>query len=376
VATNASGSAKMDIAINISQGGLPLSGALLGNTGITTPSSPWTGVSLVKADGTTGTVAQSGAIANGGATTLRFDYTYQKPANQAASAWTILTYYWKASTEAVGNSFTKGDLVQCRVDGALQRDWELGTPLILSGETGWVKQTVRLNGAGTRRVEFIYAKDSTLSAGQDRVWVYVAGIGQPPVVNKTPSPLMLGQGTKTFTLSADISGADSLVWKKDFVTLKDGTSSSGSVIEGATSGVLKVSNISGADVGAYWLEARNGYGQVITRPVSVVIAAPPVITQQPSAPVGLTMGDPLTLTAEVSGGAPIYYQWIKDGVAGRWSLATSSAVSLNIPKTTASSAGKYTLLVLNQFDKASSETVTVSFAGTAAGAAVVRKPSR
>lgn len=375
-ATNSSGSTNVDIVITISSGGLPLTDAFLGNPTSTTPATPWTGVTLKKADGTTGTVAQSGAISNGGSTTLRFEYTYQKPANQTAAPWSILTFYWKASSEQTNYFFTKGDLVQCRVNGALQRDWESGAPLILSGETGWVKQTVRVNGSGTQRIEFIYSKDASVSAGQDRVWVYAASIGQPPVITKSPSSLKLAVGTTSFTLSADVSGADSLVWKKDFATLSNGTQSSGSVVEGATTGTLKVSRLSGADVGRYWLVAKNGFGEVITKPVDVVISAPPVITQQPYAPAGLTVGDPLTLTATVSGGVPIYFQWVKDGVASRWSVTDSSTISLTIPKTTAASAGKYTLVVLNQFDKVTSETVNVSLAASAASAVSTRKPSR
>jgi hypothetical protein len=164
--------------------------------------------------------------------------------------------------------------------------------------------------------------------------------------------------------------------EKDFATLSNGTQSSGSMVEGATSGTLKVSRLSGADVGRYWLVAKNGFGEVITRPVDVVISTPPVITQQPYAPAGLTVGDPLTLTATVSGGVPIYFQWVKDGVASRWSVTDSSTISLTIPKTTAASAGKYTLVVLNQFDKVSSETVDVSFAAPAVSANSTRKPSR
>jgi len=175
----------------------------------------------------------------------------------------------------------------------------------------------------------------------------------------------LAQGATSFTLSAEISGADSMVWKKDFATLSNGTSSTGSSITGATSATLSLSHISGADAGAYWLEARNAYGAVITKPVEVILSAPPVITQQPAAPIGLTVGDSLTLTATVSGGIPLYYQWVKDGVASRWSVASSSSVSLTIPKTTASSAGKYTLLVLNQFAVITSESVTVSFTAAA-----------
>ncbi len=365
VATNSSGTASVSIVINITQSGLPLADALLGNTATTTPTAPWVGVRVLKADGTTGTVAQSGAITNGGATTLSFDYTPQTQAKQASAPWSILTFYWKTSTEPLNNTLTKGDMIRCRVNGVLQRDWDQGTALYLSGETGWVKQTLRLNGAETRRIEFVYSKDSSLSAGQDKVWVYVASLGQPPVITKAPSSLRLAQGVTSFTLSAEVSGADSLVWKKDFATLSNGTSSTGSTITGATSATLSFSNITGADAGAYWLEARNAYGAVITKPVEVLLSAPPVITQQPAAPTGLTVGDSLTLTATVSGGIPMYYQWVKDGVASRWSLASSSSVSLTIPKTTASSAGKYKLVVLNQFASVTSESVTVSFAAAA-----------
>ena len=228
-----------------------------------------------------------------------------------------------------------------------------------------MKQTIRLNGAETRRIEFVYSKDASLSAGQDKVWVYLASLGQAPVVTKAPSSVRLAQGATSFTLSAEISGADSMVWKKDFATLSNGTSSTGSSITGATSATLSLSHISGADAGAYWLEARNAYGAVITKPVEVILSAPPVITQQPAAPIGLTVGDSLTLTATVSGGIPLYYQWVKDGVASRWSVASSSSVSLTIPKTTASSAGKYTLLVLNQFAVITSESVMVSFTAAA-----------
>lgn len=376
VATNATGSASIDIVINIAKAGLPLADALLGNAAVTSPTAPWTGVSLVKADGTTGTVAQSGAIANGGVSSVRFNYTYPKPATRGASPSSILTFYWKASTEAASRFYSKGDMVQCRVDGDLLRDWEQGTPLILSGETGWVKQTVRINGYGTRSVEFIYTKDSSLSAGQDKVWVYVSGIGQPPVVNSSPDSLKLSQGTSSFTLSADISGADSLVWKKDFATLVSGSSGTGSTISGANTSVLTVSNITGADVGVYWLEAKNAYGRVITRPAEVLIASPPVITQQPAAPLDLKLGDPLLLTAQVGGGVPIYYQWIKDGVASRWSIALSSSVSFSVPRTTAATPGKYTLVVLNQFGKVTSESVTVAFTSTTTGAPNARILSR
>jgi hypothetical protein len=163
-----------------------------------------------------------------------------------------------------------------------------------------------------------------------------------------------------------VNGADSLVWRRDFATLKDGTSSSGSTISGSTLQTLSVSNTSAADAGIYWLEAKNAFGSIISNPVEVTIAAPPVIIQQPVAPLGLKLGDTLTLSATVSGGTPLYYQWTKDGQNGRWQVASSSSVSLVVPKVTASAAGKYTLSVMNRFATVNSGSVTVSF-GTVQG---------
>jgi hypothetical protein len=103
--------------------------------------------------------------------------------------------------------------------------------------------------------------------------------------------------------------------------------------------------------------AKNSWGAVASGRSEVVVWVPPVITSQPVAPIGLKVGDPLILTAEVSGAKPMFYQWQKDGVAGRW----SEMPSLTINKTTAASAGKYVLVAVNQSGTVSSQEVTVSF---------------
>jgi hypothetical protein len=149
-----------------------------------------------------------------------------------------VTFYWKISSEASQNVPPKGDFVQCRVDGGLRKDSDSGAQLLLSGETGWVKQTVRVQGAGLHKVEFIYTKDASLSVGQDRVWVYLSSIGQPPEISKSPASVRVAQGVSSFTLSAEVSGATDLVWKREFATLSDGVSQSGSSISGAKSSSL------------------------------------------------------------------------------------------------------------------------------------------
>ena len=101
----------------------------------------------------------------------------------------------------------------------------------------------------------------------------------------------------------------------------------------------------------------------------MVVWVPPVVTSQPVAPIGLKVGDPLILTAQVSGAQPMYYQWNKDGVAGRW----TSTPSLMINRTTAASAGKYVLVAVNPSGTVSSQEVTVSFTQATAKTVTVAK---
>jgi hypothetical protein len=240
-------------------------------------------------------------------------------------------------------------------------DAETGKALLLSGETGWVKQTVRLRASGTQKVEFSYTKDASLSAGQDRVWVYVSAIAQLPSVTTQPTSVQLRAGETSFTLSATINGAESMIWKRNFVTLADGTSETGSVLSGTNTPVLKVSNAGGADVGSYWLEARNAHGSVITVPVAVVLAVAPVITQQPAAPVGLKLGDPLLLNANVSSASRVRFRWLKDGSPVAFGIAEAGMLSLSVPKTKANAPGKYQLIVSNAYGETASTEVTVAF---------------
>jgi len=367
LATNDSGSATADVVINVSKAGLPLSEAFPGGSVSTSPTAPWSAISMQRADGTTGTVAKSGLIANRGTTKVTFDYTV--PGTSKTKATSLLTFYWKASTERIGNNRRSGDFVQCQVNGRLAEDAESGKSLVLGGETGWVKQTVRLQGAGMQHVEFIYSKDASLSAGQDRVWVYATSIGQAPVMVTQPTTQKLPQGATSFVLKAEVSGADTLVWKKDFATLGDGTTATGSVITGAKTGTLSLTNIGAGDMGYYWLEARNAFGGVVTNPVQVVVTAPPVITQQPVAPAGLRVGDPLTLTVNVGGAAPMSYRWFKDGVSVASKKSDTGAISYTLGRTTGAAAGTYKVTVVNQFGSVTSNEVTVSFSAGALRAA-------
>jgi hypothetical protein len=362
LAKSSAGETRMEFNLVISQQSLSLTDALGSAVSeITTlPTSPWIGVRRTLASGTSGTVAQSGPVADKGTSLIRCNYTAPASAPSVSgggsSPWSIMTFYWQSDTEA------GKDIVQCKIDGAVAKDMITGQPLLLSGNRNWVKQTVLLSGAGTRRIEFAYTKDANLKSDVDKVWVYGIEIGQPPLIKNSPVPSVRvapgsAVGSGSFSLSAEATGASSVAWWRNGVALVNGTSASGSILSGVSTGTLTVTGAKAADAGVYWMVAKNSWGAVASGRSEVVVWVPPVITSQPVAPIGLKVGDPLILTAEVSGAKPMFYQWQKDGVPGRW----SEMPSLTINKTTAASAGKYVLVAVNQSGTVSSQEVTVSF---------------
>jgi len=327
----------------------------------------WKGVAgTVLAAGGMGIAATSGAILNNGTSSIKF--TYQCRPNEGAgdiAPWNQLTFYWKTSTEA-GH-----DLLKCKIDGVVARDADTAKELVVSGETSWTAHTVRFTGTGLRTFEFVYTKDASLSVGQDRVWVYVTAVGQPPVITKAPSPVRLAAGG-TLALESGASGVDALLsgtvsWMKaevgsngawrEGVPLQNGTLSTGtsaSVVSGADTGSLRITNVTGRASGMYWLRASNAVATVESKHVEVVVPAPPVFTTQPIAPSGLKAGGKLVLTANVSGATPMYYQWKKDGAVGPW--LSNPTLEVNA---TASSAGKYKLTAMNLFGTVSSAEIIV-----------------
>jgi hypothetical protein len=352
--------------ITIAPADQPLTAALgsIAPSPQTGPAAPWKGVSKTLADGSTGIVAESGQISNNGLSWLRFNCGTAN--SKAGSRWSVLSFYWKVSSEA------GADFLICTVDGIMQRDADTGKRLAISGDTGWIKQTLWIDTNSQHVVEFNYIKDPSLSSGEDRAWVYGLSLGALPVITTAPADsIKITPGSsadsKTFSLDATVDNATSLVWKRDGVTLKDGASSTGSIVSGSATGNLKLTNVSASDAGVYWIEATNGFGTVANRGTVVTVVAPPVFTSLPVVPAGLKLGDPLTLNVSASGAQPMLYRWNKDGVTGRW----SSSPSLTIPRTTSNSPGQYSITAVNPFGAITSGSIKVSF-----GAAAQSMPSK
>jgi hypothetical protein len=103
--------------------------------------------------------------------------------------------------------------------------------------------------------------------------------------------------------------------------------------------------------GASGLMSGEGAGTPLAAPGAV---APPEITAQPVSQASQTGGS-VTLSVEATGGA-LSYQWYKDGVL----IDGATESSYTIASVNTSSAGAYTVVVMNSLGEATSSTAVVS----------------
>jgi uncharacterized membrane protein len=161
--------------------------------------------------------------------------------------------------------------------------------------------------------------------------------GAPPVIVASPASLAAAFGaTANFQVAATGWPLPVYQWVFNGTTLMDG----------ATSSVLSLTNVQFAQAGAYSVIVSNLYGAVTSAPaVLTVTGAPPVIVASPASlavPLGATAG----FQVEATGSPPLVYQWVFNGtnaIAG----ATSSALSLTNVQFT--QAGTYSVTVTNLY---------------------------
>lgn len=119
-------------------------------------------------------------------------------------------------------------------------------------------------------------------------------------------------------------------------------------ISGANSAGLAISNLSTSDTGNYDVIVTNSYSSATSQVAVLTVLIPPAITVQPGSQMAL-VGDTVTLSASVSGSAPLSFRWRKGAVnlsnSGRISGATTNALVITGALT--NDTGLYTLVVTN-----------------------------
>jgi alpha-tubulin suppressor-like RCC1 family protein len=217
--------------------------------------------------------AQSGPITHGQSSFLQT--TVDGPGT--------LTFWWKISSEE-GFDFLKFFL-----DNS-------ATPLAsISGDTAWKQMTIHL-AAGKHSLKWVYAKDGSVSDGQDAGWVdEVVFTPDPPVITQQPTPpsVTAGMGDNvTFHVTASSGTASGgrlrYQWLKDGVALIIGTDSH-----------LILTNVTRRDGATYAVRVSNAGGSTISSNATLVVRVP----QRLQTPIKLADDSYLILSGDADGGA-------------------------------------------------------------------------
>ncbi len=152
----------------------------------------------------------------------------------------------------------------------------------------------------------------------------------------------------------------------------------GVAIAGANSASYTTPNTSTADNGAvYSVVVSNSFNPPATSAgaaLTVVAAATPVITAQPTAPANVVVGQTVALTVVASGSPTLTYQWFKNNAP----IAGATSATYSTPVLTAADGGSvYTVSVTNPVNRANplfSNPVTLSV-GAAQGPVITQQPA-
>jgi subtilase family serine protease len=145
-------------------------------------------------------------------------------------------------------------------------------------------------------------------------------------------------------------------------------------ITGAESTVLRINGVVAAMTGdRFHCVATNGVvpnaasNEAILTVLSLPMFGSPPISVQPASPVA---GQSVTLTANVTGSAPMTYVWRKGGAV----VAGATSAVLTLPNFQASDAGVYSVSVSNPLNQPASAEVSVTLTETTAVLAVAASP--
>lgn len=157
----------------------------------------------------------------------------------------------------------------------------------------------------------------------------------PPVITQQPTNVIVFESTNvTFTVVATGSEPLSYQWFID-----------GFELDGATSSVLTLTNVTEEDAGAYHVEVANAAGTDISLEATLTFSdSSPIILTNPAS-AAVVRGSTATFTVSVLGPPPIAYQWLFDGEA----IPGATNVSLSITNVAYTNSGNYSVVVTNEF---------------------------
>ncbi len=181
----------------------------------------------------------------------------------------------------------------------------------------------------------------------------------PPQITNAPAGLTNNAGTvANFTVGASGTTPLTYQWFKNATNAL----SDGGKINGSTNATLTISNVLGADAGAYTVVIGNVVGSVTSLPPALLVVIDPIITNQPVSRTNFP-GTATSFTAGGNGTPSLSYQWLMNRtnvLADGGRISGASTPTLTLTNLCAINAGSYQLVVSNAFGSATSSVATLT----------------
>lgn len=175
-------------------------------------------------------------------------------------------------------------------------------------------------------------------------------ISAPPAITTPPAGLATNAGSSAvFTVQASGTPVFSYQWRKGAANLSDGGN-----VSGSQTPALTLTNLTGANAGAYAVVVTSPFGSV-TSVVANLVVVDPFIAGQPAGRTN-NAGTLASFSVLVDGASPLGYQWRKGStnlVAGGNVFGARSA-TLTLSNVLGGDAGAYSVVVSNQYGRATS----------------------
>jgi hypothetical protein len=123
------------------------------------------------------------------------------------------------------------------------------------------------------------------------------------------------------------------------------------VLAGATNATLILSNVTSLQGGSYEVVVTNDYGSVTSSPAVLDVHVPAFIVTQPTNIV-IISGQSAEFNVIAGGDQPLTYQWYLNSTNP---ISGANDQNFTIPNTTIENAGRYSVIVSNQFGLAISQ---------------------
>ncbi len=224
----------------------------------------------------------------------------------------------------------------------------LGSPVVLSVQVSgsapfqfqWFHNNVLMSGVNsdTLQIPAAQAADAgtytvrvSNAAGSSTSYPGTLTVLTPPAIATQPASQTAPLGSAA-SFSASATGSSlHYQWFKDGVALAN-----------ANSSLLQITAVQNSDAGNYSLEVSNIVGVANSAPATLTTVGAPAITSQPVSQT-LVQGAAFVVSVQVTGSAPLQFQWYLNGAP----IPNATSSSYQVTAVGASDAGSYTVQISN-----------------------------